>query len=436
MTTIGNDVIPGIQTTVDSADTVAVALGSPTDPALVGPADETAPEYPGPNTVKAITTASDARAMFGEIGDSMLTRQIFGALGEGARPVYACAVEGTDVSAEDISGLGSTSGTLGTAPASEDVEDYTLTVDSTDKTVTLTYGDPATMNPGTDEAYLNPVTGAFELDAAPSTSGTIDYTHYGQSSYKAAFEGVSEQRGETIDFLTPIQENVDVTQEALNEVQIMEGFAELAVALCGLPMDTTIEEDMSSTITWDTSRLQVIMPARDEEGNSAMGSYAGRRATLGIDASAMGKALQTQGRMYQRISLQDQKDLVNNNVVPIRSGTGGARIVDDPTTVTEQNSEEQGMTQGFARLVMDRVINIVHSNETAFIGRLNKEETRNALETVVTNELEDLLKSDAIEDYNVGVQEKDAMSAKVNVTADTTDPLRNIYNDVLAGQVN
>lgn len=436
MTTIGNDVIPGIQTEVDTADTVAIALGSPTDVALVGPADETVTDYPGANEVEAINSPGDARDLFGEPNNSMLTEAIFQALGEGAKPVYACAVEGTDVTGEDISGIGSTSGTLAEAPISENADDITITVDGTDKSVTITVDDPSTKSPGTDEAYVNPVTGDFELDTAPSTSGDVDYTHYNESSYKLAFEAVADQRGETIDFLAPVQENLDVTQKALDEVTAMEGFYELAIALCGLPADTTIEGDMSSTVTWDDSRLQVILPARDEDGNSAVGSYAGRRSALGLDASAMAKSLNTQGRMYERISLQNEKDLVNNNVVPIRSSTGGARIVDDPTTVTDSNSEESGMRQGFARLVMDRVINIVHTNEQPFIGRLNTQETRNALETLLNNELEDLLKSDAIEAYEVTVQEKDAMSAKVSVTADTTDPLRNIYNKVMAGQVN
>jgi hypothetical protein len=435
MTTIGNDVIPGIQTTVDTADTVAIALGSPTDPALVGPADSTATDYPGANEVEAITTPTDARDLFGKPENSMLTRNIFQALGEGAQPVYACAVEGQNVS-DDISGLGSTSGTLANAPASEDVSTYTVTVDSNTKDVTLTLDDPSTKTPGTDEAFVNPVTGDFELDAAPSTSGSIDYTHYNDANYKLAFEAVSDQRGDTVDFLAPVQENVDVTQEALNEVTNMVGFYELAIALCGLPADTTIQSDMSGVVTWDDSRLQVVLPARNNDGESTIGAYAGRRAALGIDASAMGKSLGTQGRMYQRISLQDEKDLVNNNVVPIRSATGGARIVDDPTTVTESNSEEQGMRQGFARLVMDRIIKVVQENETPFIGRLNTQETRNALENLINSELRDLLKSDAIQGYEITVQEKDAMSAKVTVTADTTDPLRNIYNNVLAGQVN
>lgn len=435
MTTIGNDVIPGIQTTVDSADTVAISLGSPTDLALVGPADETATEYPGPNQVEVLTTPADARAMFGEPADSMLTTAIFQAFGEGAQPVYACAVEDTQISGEDISDIGSTSGTLANAPVSEHVMDVSATVDSTDLTVTQVVDDPSMYDVADGEIYYNPIDGDFELGTAPSTSGTVDYVHYNASSYQLAFEAVADQRGETIDFLVPLQENLDVTQNALAQATIMESFYQLAIALCGLPPETPVEEDMSGTMTFDDSRLQTIYPARGSDGQTAMGSYAGRRSALGIDASAMGKSLATQGRMYVRTSTQNEKDLVNNRVVPIRSGTGGSRIVDDPTTVTQSNSEEAGMRQGFSRLVMDRVINIVAESEQPFIGRMNEVETRNALESILENRLENLLKSDSIEDYDVTVQEKSAMAAKVSVTADTTDPLRNIYNEVLAGQV-
>jgi hypothetical protein len=435
MTTIGNDIIPGIQTTVDTADTVAIALGSPTDVALVGPADESATDYPGANEVQRLTTPSDARNTFGEPDNSMLTRAIFQAFGEGASPVYAVAVESAEITGEDISGIGSTSGTLAEAPIAEDSTEISINVDGTEKSVTITVDDPSTKTPGADEAFVNPVTGDFELDAAPSTSGDVIYTHYNEMKYASAFKAVAEQYGETVDFLAPVQENLDVTAKALAEVNDMEGFYELAVALCGLPADTTIEADMAD-VTWDDSRLQVIMPARDEDGNSAIGSYAGRRSSLGIDASAMGKELNTQGRMYQRISLQNERDLVNNNVVPIRSSTDGARIVDDPTTVNDDNAEEAGMRQGFARLVMDRVINIVQTVETPFIGRLNEKETRNGLENLLNEELTDLLKSSAIEGYSVSIEEKDAMSARVDVSADTTDPLRNIYNNVLAGEAN
>lgn len=434
MTTIGNDVIPGIQTTVDSASSVSLNLGSPTDVALVGPADETAQEYPGANEVEAITTPNDARKMFGAPADSMLTTAIFQAFAEGALPVYACAVEGTQVTGEDISGISSTSGTLQEAPLSEHAMDVSATVDSTDLTVNQVVDDPSMYTVESGEIYYNPIDGDFELAAAPSTSGTVDYVHHNTASYKAAFEAVAEQRGETIDFLVPLQENLDVTQEALNQVSMMVNFYELAVALCGLPPETTIQQDITEN-TFDDSRLQLIFPARNSDGESAMGAYGGRRSALGLQSSAMGKALSSQGRMYQRVSTQNEKDLVNNNIVPIRSSTGGARIVDDPTTVTSQNSQEAGMRQGFARLVMDRVINIVSESEKPFIGRMNKVETRNALETILETKLEELLKSDSIEEYNVTVREKSAMAAQVEVTADTTDPLRNIYNDILAGQV-
>lgn len=436
MVKIGTDQIPGVQTTVDTADTVGIGNDAPAIPCLVGPADLTNGTASA-NDVKEIRRAETARDEFGEAANSMLTQAVFDALGEGAMPVYAIATAETDITGEDLSGLASTSGTLANAPVSEVGGDAAFTIDGVAKTTVITYDDPSTKSPGADEVYLNPVTGAFELDAAPgdadSTNDTVDYTYF---DYKTAFGEASDQRGEDITFLAPIQEESQVTSDALSEMNTQEGFYELSVALCGLEPDVTIQSDMSADVTWDDSRLQVAHPTRNSDGETAIGSWAGRKASLGIDASAMGKPLATQGRMRTRISQQNEIDLVDNNVVPIRSSTGGARIVDDPTTVTDNNSEEAGMKQGYSRLVMDEVIETVYQNEQPFIGRLNTQGTRNALENLINAELEFLLQAQAIQDYQVTVSERDAMSADVNVTVDTTDPLRNIYNTVTAGEVN
>jgi len=435
MTTIGTDDIPGIQTTVNTADTVGTGAEAPTDVCLVGPADSTATNYPGDNEVEAMRTAADAREMFGETADSMLTGAVFNAFGEGAMPVYGVAPEAVQVTGEDISGLGQASGTLENAPVSEDPSDTTFTVDGSDKNTVITLDDPSNKTVSANEVYLNPVTGDFKLDAtngdSDDTNDTVDYTQF---DYESALDAVAEQRGDTVDFIAPLQENVDVTNYALQTVNNMESFYDLATALCGLLPETSVSADMSSAVTWDDSRLQVAYPSRNVDGDNAMGAWAGKKASLGLDASAMGKALSTMGRMRTRISVQDEIDLTNNNVVAIRSATGGARLVDDPTTVTDQNSEEAGMRQGYSRLVIDSVIEMTKENEQPFIGRFNNDETQNALKNLLTERMEEMLTENTVEDYSVVVREKDALSAKVDITVDTADPLRNIYNTISAGQ--
>lgn len=431
MTTIGNDEIPGVQTTVDTSDTVGISADSPTDPCLVGPADLTNGNASA-NEVVTVTTPSDAVNAFGPEESSFLTEQVYDALQEGARPIFAVATAETAVTGEDISGISSTSGDLSNAPVTENPDDTVFTVDGSTKNTVITYGDPSTETVGTGDVHLNPESGTFELDAAPSSSGTVDYTHL---DYAAANDAAADQRGETIDFLAPLQANQAAADDALATVNSMESYYDFAVALVPLPMEAVVQDDMTTDVTWDDSRIQAVYPSRDADGSSVMGAYAGRRASLGLTASAMAKSLTSKGRLYERISVQQQKDLVNNNVVPLRSSSNGAVIVDDPTVVTDSNSEEAGMRQGFARLVMDSVIELVNANEQPFIGRLNTAESRNALRNVLDSELDNLLNSDAIEEYQVTVTEKDAMSVDVNVTVDTTDPLRNIYNTISAGRV-
>ena len=385
MVKIGTDQTPGDVTTVDTADTVGISNDSPAVACLVGPADLTNGTA-NANEVKTIRRAEDARTLFGEGANSMLTRGILQALGEGAKPVLAVATAETDVTGEDLNGMSTTSGTLANAPVSETAADTAFVIDGTAKTTVITYEDAHAQTPGADEVYLNPVTGDFELDAAPgdatASNDTVDYTYF---EYATAFSAASNQRGEDITFLAPLQENSGVTTDALAEMNSQEGFYELSVALCGLEPDVVVQSDMSADVVWDDSRLHVAYPTRNADNESAIGAWAGKKASLGIDASAMGKSLSTQGRMRVRINQQDEIDLIQNNVVPIRSATGGARIVDDPTTVTDANTAEAGMKQGFARLVMDEVIETIHRLEQPFIGRLNTEATRNALETLFSS---------------------------------------------------
>lgn len=414
MTTIGDDSTPGIQSTVDTQDTIDVNDGAAYNGVLVGPADLGEGPSKGdaePNTLEAFRRPGDVREAFGE--DSQLTQNIMDALGEGTAPVYGVATELQEVTEVPDTGLTS-------APATENPEDY----DSVD-TIVLTYDEPVA-DPPAGEIHINPVTGDT------SGVGTEEVT-YLAPDYSAALEYVAEEAGDLISYIGPVQENADVTQKALNTVNNMESFGDLAIAVCGLAPDTAIAADME--LPYDASRLQVVFPARNADDESTIGSVVGKKASLGLNRSAMGTSLDTQGRMRQRISVDDEIDLINNNVVPISSATGGAQIVDDPTTVTDENSEEAGLRQGYGRIVMDTVIELVHAREEPFIGKLNSPANRNALNNILNSGLANIREAQAIQEYHVVVQERDAMSVQVDVTVDTTAPLRNIYNDITAGRV-
>lgn len=167
-----NSSLPGVNISQDSANLVAISGGSAADVALVGEAD-----LVNGSAVEAthyrVTTASQAERLF---GDSPLSANVQDALSNGSYPVHAVAAAEIDTTGEDISGIGSTSGSLASAPVVEDPERISFTVDGASLTTVLTLRDPSTETPASGEVYVNAQTGEFELDVAPASSGTVDYT--------------------------------------------------------------------------------------------------------------------------------------------------------------------------------------------------------------------------------------------------------------------
>ena len=427
MVTIGSTTLPGVQTDIESASSTGVNVNAAALVGLVGQAD-LANGTANANQVYTVTTPVKARTLFGQ--GSMLAENCVDALTEGAYPVFAAAPERIEVTGEDLSGLGSTSGTLANAPGPENASDYSFTVDSTSKTAVITYDDPSTKSPGTDEVYVNPVTGEFELDAAPSTSGSVDYHYF---DYPSATDALYAEEADRVDVVGVLNENSDAVDDAHQTALEYVNRYEFTVVIAGAAPRIASTSTFSNS--YDTSRLQLIYPSRNADDESIIGAYLGLRAALGINNSPMWKRLQTQKDLAVTLSQGDQRNLVGEKVVPLADESRGARIIEDLTCVSDSNSEEDAMRQVLHRLIVDYVTEVVHLVSERFIGELHTQAARNSLKAIIGNEMSRLRELNAITAYTVNVEKIDAMTASVDVGIDTVDPLRNILATITAGEV-
>ena len=427
MVTIGNTTLPGVQTNIESASSTGVNVGAAAQVGIVGEAD-LANGTANANEVYAVSTPVKARQLFGP--GSQLAENIVDAITEGAYPVYAVAPEAVAVTGEDLSGLGSTSGVLANGPVSENPADYTFTVDSTVKDVKITYDDPSTETVGADEVFINPVDHTFEVDVAPSSTGNVDYIYY---DYDAATDALYAARGDTVDLVGVVNENADAVQHAHEQALVYDDRYEFTVVVAGAA--ARIPDTSAFTNSYDSSRIQLLYPARNNDNQSLVGAYLGLRASLGINNSPIFKRLQTHKDLFVTLSKSQQEDLVGEKVVPVADESRGARIVEDLTCVADDNGEEDAMRQVLHRLIVDYVTEVTQLVSERFIGQLHLKATRNQLQSILNREMKLLLSLNAFTGFAVVVDRVDSMTASVDVGIDTVDPLRNIVATVAAGQI-
>lgn len=449
MVTIGNDTLPGTITTLESSASAGVSLSSAGIPVIVGGAYlQGSTANASADEVKRITRYRQAATEFGDRSNSQLTRAVQDALTEGAYPVFAIAPQETEVTGEDLSGVSGNTGTLANAPVQEVADDIVFTINSTTKTTVLYRdGDPSNASPGSDEVYLNPVTGEYNADEAlGNTNDAVDYWHL---DYTNVYDEIDTHRTSdtdellrnVIDFVGLVEENdsaISDLETATSDLESNGGFV-IGVAGAGDPWiddaGTSANEISSYSHNYDTSRLQLIHPSRDSDGNTAVGSYIGARGRVGIDSTPIFKDVRTQDALQINLTRNQRETLVTQKAVPIEERSGSARIGEDLTTVKDNNTEEQSWTQGSARLITDFVAEEVEDVASRFVGEFNNPTVLNAIQGLVSDALGSLRESRQLEDYSLNVDASSDTVALVDVGIDTADPLRNIELVVSAGAV-
>jgi len=428
MTTYGDNQEPGIITDLTSSAAVPSAGEAPSDVAIVGQADlANATNQADTSKVYQVTRASKAVEWFGPKDSSLLTQGVIDALNEGAYPVYAAVAESTTVTGESHNSPSSTTVAFNNEPVREDADSITVTLDGTDQTVNVVYDDVSTYSPAAGECYVNPVQANVEVESTPSTSLTFDYDHF---DYAGAIDVVVDNVPDVIDFLVPLSENSNVVDDANVTVGNMEDEYNLALAVggAGVRLDPT-----NYTVQYDDSRTQVVYPTRFEDDTSAIAAYAGFKAQLGLTTTPINKRLSTNKRLAVTLDRAERGSLIDEDTVPLADEARGVRVVDDPTTVSDSNTDEQNLQFGFNRLVAYYIIETTRDNQKPFIGKLNSSVVRNTLEGMVSESLTSLQESQAVISYTVNVQKEDATTAGLEMTVDLVEPLRFIENTVTIG---
>jgi hypothetical protein len=432
----GDETEPGIITEESSSNSIETSGTSPNDILMVGPADLNNANNPAEEgMVYEVGRDTTAESRFGPPETSLITTAILDQLREGAAPVFAVAPPSTDVTGEDHSGETTTTIDLQNAPASEIEADYTLTLDGTELTPIFVEGDVSTKTPEAGEAYVNPVQAQVELpeSADTGTGLTADYTHF---DYASAFDTLAgnQEAAEASDFLIGLQEEATVQQDVVDTAKEMSTEQNYTIALV-TPDGGRLDVD-SFENPYDSSRVQVEYPPRYEDRSSALAAYAGTRASLGLNRAPISQPLQTDKRLSVSLSKSERGSLIQKNVVPLENRTGGAVIKDDPTTVTDENTDESNIKYGFQRLALDYTYEVAEENEQPFIGRLHDPAVRNALADLIGDQLTAMKQSDIIDAFNVRVFEESATRARLELDLDAPDPLRFIENKVRIGEIN
>jgi hypothetical protein len=428
MTTYGDNQEPGIITDLTSSASVPTFGEAPSNVGIVGQADlANASNSADTSNVYQVTRASEAVEIFGPKESSMLTQGVIDALNEGAFPVYAVAAESTSVTAEDHSGVGTTTVSLDNAPIREDADSMTISLDGTTLSENVVYDDVGDHSPDSGECYVNPVRGKMEIPSLPSSDLTADYDHF---DYATGIDVMVNNAGDVIDFLAPLTENTSVVDDANVTVGTMEDEYNLMLAIGGADIHL---EPSSFSQQYDDSRTQVVYPTRFEDNTSAIAAYVGFKAQLGLATTPINKRLSTNKRLAVSLDRAQRGTLIDADVVPLADEPRGVRIADDPTTVSDSNTDEQNLQYGFNRLVADYIIETTRRNQKPFIGKLNSSTVRNVLEGMVSEQLTQLQESNVVISYNLNVYKVDATTAGLEMTVDLVEPLRFIENTVTIG---
>lgn len=438
MVTVGNNALPGTILNIESTESSGTGGLSPGVPVFIGQADLDEGSADA-ETAYRVTRTNRAIDLFGPASTSLLSRAIRGALREGAYPAYAIAAPET-AETEDLSGESGEFGTLSNVPLREDVDDITFTINSATKDTTIhVSGDPENATPDTDEVLVNPQTGKWHADEAVGNTGdeavyeSVDYTNiYDEIDTAEPTTGVYLR--DIADFIAPVDENSTVTDDTKSHSESMEleGWFNITVAGAGEPY---IADTASFTNSYDTSRLQLVYPTRDPDGNTIIGEYVGRRSEIGIDSYPIFKRIETITRLQENLTRTQREDLDAENVIPLEERRRNVRIVEDHTTVSDTNDDESSWDRGYNRLLTDYISELADERAEPHIGAFNEIEELNSMRGKVSSDLNQLISTGQIQAYSLVAEKEDALSAVLDIGAKLADPLRNIDITVGIGDV-
>jgi len=390
-TTYGD--FPGVKITTAGGAITGVAIGREQKVVLIGDGNPGATDTVDPNTLTQIDSSLDAERKFG--ADTELANGMQEARGNGANIsfLYGVMLDEISVTDEDLGGV---SGTLANAPIVEDTDEITITGDvSGEYTVVFKYDSPPTNEGTAGEAYVNPITGAVEIEDDGDATYTVDYTHYDYES--ALAEAATAIGDEETGLIVPLEESGAIATDLSAEVNGLRGEYKLAMGVTAAEPNANQEgremPDYNTANYADSINNDAVFlhaPARKELSTETItpalaGYMAG--AALGPGGSIYNDNLTTDN-LDDRLSKTEANELRDANVIPIRQPPqGGSITIGDNTSTSD---ETDWIRDYWRRRIVDQTILIAKTVGDSAIGQINDERTRDTVEDTIRSELKGL----------------------------------------------
>lgn len=446
MATFGS--FPGVQVTTAGGGITAVAIGDEENLVIFGEGDydrdgqdvqndgltvDTADGLDSATTTATINEPSQINARLeadSTFGDgSELADAMKDALANGANIDFLYGVPVDRFIRQESPGT--QTGTLSDVPIYEDTSEITWSDTGTgDMTVEFVY-DSSPSTPGdADTVYLNPFTGEYAADAAPSTSFTVDYKSLDYDSAFGASEVQNVVAEDETGIYVALSEADSVSSSLQAEASTLRSQYKMVNALhAAEPNDNeTVNDSSGNFVRFDarydaanygTANQSVdadyffkFAPVRQEDvKETVMGGVGGLFAGNAINDPIYNDPLNGFAALEQSFSKSEADDMRDNFVIPIRQA-GSIRVKDNLSTSTETDWERDF----WRRRITDRVILIAKTVGDTIIGEINDPQTRSAAQRTIEAEMRSL-----VDDRLLKANTADTQNWFVDVYESSTD---------------
>jgi hypothetical protein len=446
MATYGS--FPGVQVETEQGGIQSVSVGVEEKVILFGPAnydsDGNVEGDASAGDLVGINAASEAVSFFGE--GSELAEGMGEALLNGASIDLLRAVAVPQESVEDETQASQT-GVLDNVELVENTDQITFSDDGSNLTVEFRYTPGPSQPSEEDVVHVNPLTGEYAADSAPSTEFSVsyDYLDYDAVFNTAAVSNYINENETGVLFALSDSDAVSadlgtVVSTFRDNYQLVTGFtfaepnSELVLDSSEVTPENGGAEPRYNSANYGTSGNQSIsdnaffkpVPAREELGSKKTigGGLAGKYAGNPISDAVYNEVVQGYNSLEQSLNKTEASDLRAEDLIPVRS-EGSVRVKGNRAT----NFSESGTVAAsfFARRITDRVILIVKQVGDAILGLINNEETRSEAQAAINRELGSLAQRGLIRDnegaelnYKVEVFESSTNKNEVDINVSFT----------------
>jgi hypothetical protein len=282
--------------------------------------------------------------------------------------------------------------------------------------------------------YINPLTGEYAADAAPSGDYEFDYTYKEYSTAFSAEDVRNVVNEDETGVYVALSDSDAVSSSLQSEVSTLRKNYQLVNAICvAEPNDNnlleaanTSNENGGAHARYDTSDyvnanqsvsaeyFYKFAPGREESvAKTIAGGVGGLFAGNAISDPIYNESLTDYQSLEQSLSKTDADNLRDQDIIPVRSG-GGLRVTGNRSTVF---SDSQTVAAEFwTRRITDRIILIGKLVGDRIIGRINDDNTRSQAERLIRQQMRQL-----VQDRLIRANSADEQNFTVDVYEDETD---------------